>query len=192
MNNHNGGEQTVPFMAHIDESNRLPAKLDFESLVDSYYAALYRFAYSLTHREADARDLTQQTYYIWAKKGHQLQDDSKVKSWLFTTLHREFLKTARRQARFPHQELDSAASELPPITPAITEKIDSETVLSSLDQLDDDYRTPLVLFYLQDFSYKEIAEMLQVPLGTVQSRMARGKAHLHQLLTTATGAERRG
>src|SRR5437899_5977150 len=79
--------------------------IDFESLVNRYYQPLYQFAFSLTHREAEAGDLTQQTFLVWATKGHQLRDPSKVKTWLFTTLHREFLKTRRRQSRFPHQEL---------------------------------------------------------------------------------------
>ena len=63
-------------------------ELDFEGLVNLHYASLYRFALSLTRKESDASDLTQQTFYVWATKGHQLLDASKVKSWLFTTLHR--------------------------------------------------------------------------------------------------------
>ena len=62
------------------------ASLDFESVVASYYEPLYQFAFSLTRTEADACDLTQQTFYVWATKGHQLRDVSKVKTWLFTTL----------------------------------------------------------------------------------------------------------
>ncbi len=72
--------------------------LDFENLVGRYYEPLYQFAFSLTRDEADACDLVQQTFCIWANKGHQLRDTTKVKTWLFTTLHREFLG-ARRQAR---------------------------------------------------------------------------------------------
>jgi len=83
-----------------------------------YYRSLYQFAFSLTRAEADACDLTQQTFYIWATKGHQLRDVSKVKTWLFTTLHREFLETRRRQTRFPHYELSQVTGELPVIAPA--------------------------------------------------------------------------
>src|SRR5207245_6220992 len=54
---------------------------DFEELVTRYYQPLYQFAYSLTRTEADASDLTQQTFYIWAAKGHQLLDRAKVKTW---------------------------------------------------------------------------------------------------------------
>src|ERR1035441_4330276 len=79
----------------------MPDHVDFESLVARFYAPLYQFAFSLTRSEADACDLTQQTFTIWAAKGHQLRDPSKVKTWLFTTLHREFLESRRRQTRFP-------------------------------------------------------------------------------------------
>ena len=69
----------------------------FETIVSDHYEPLYKFALSLTRAESDARDLTQHTFYIWATKGHQLRDASKVKTWLFTTLHRAFLEARRRQ-----------------------------------------------------------------------------------------------
>ena len=61
---------------------------------------LYRFALSLSRQESDAADLTQQTFLLWASKGHQLRDPSKVKTWLFTSLYREFLGRKRQQDRF--------------------------------------------------------------------------------------------
>ena len=64
---------------------------NFEGIVAQFYEPLYQFAFSLTRAEADACDLTQQTFYVWATKGHQLRDQTKVKTWLFTTLHRAFL-----------------------------------------------------------------------------------------------------
>jgi DNA-directed RNA polymerase specialized sigma24 family protein len=69
-----------------------PSTRSLEKLVKLYYQDLYRFGFSLTRSEADACDLTQQTFYIWANKGHQLKDLGKVKGWLFTTLHRECLQ----------------------------------------------------------------------------------------------------
>lgn len=159
--------------------------LDFESVVACYYAPLYQFAFSLTRVEADACDLTQQTFYIWATKGHQLRDISKVKTWLFTTLHRAFLETRRRQVRFPHVEFDHASAELPALAPEFAEGLDSSEVLKALGRIDDAYQAPVALFYLEDCSYKEIAEILGIPLGTVKSRMSRGLAQLHVLLTHA-------
>jgi RNA polymerase sigma-70 factor (ECF subfamily) len=158
--------------------------LDFEGLVNAYYAMLYQFAYSLTRDEAEACDLTQQTFSVWASKGHQLRDKSKVKTWLFTTLHREFLGGRRRQNRFPHIELEFAAAELPAVSPPSVNRLDSALVLQALAQLDEIYQAPVALFYLQDHSYNEIADVLDVPLGTVKSRLTRGLARLHQLLTT--------
>src|ERR1700759_3640257 len=86
---------------------------EFEELVNLYYRDLYRFGLSLTGSEADAADLTQETFYIWANKGHQLQKVASVKSWLFTTLHREFLKTCRRRNRFSNESIDEQRDDLP-------------------------------------------------------------------------------
>lgn len=156
--------------------------VDFEDIVARHYAPLYQFAFSLTRAESDACDLTQQTFCIWAAKGHQLRDASKVKTWLFTTLHREFLGSRRRQTRFPHTELESAATELPVVSPATASRMDAAQALDALSRLDEIYQAPVALFYLQDCSYNEIAGILGIPLGTVKSRLTRGLGRLHQLL----------
>lgn len=158
--------------------------LDFESVVARFYEPLYQFAFSLARTEADACDLTQQTFYVWATKGHQLRDQSKVKTWLFTTLHRAFLEGRRRQTRFPHQELDEVPLELPVISPVAVNQLDSAQVIEALARVDEIYQAPVALFYLEDCSYKEIAEILDVPIGTVKSRMARGIAQLQTILMT--------
>jgi RNA polymerase sigma-70 factor, ECF subfamily len=155
---------------------------EFESLVARFYAPLYQFAFSLTRIEADACDLTQETFTIWATKGHQLRDATKVKTWLFTILHREFLNTRRRQTRFPHFDLDTAKAELPTFSPAAVSRLDTAQVLETLAQVDEVFQAPVALFYLEDCSYNEIAEILNVPLGTVKSRLARGLGQLQQLL----------
>jgi RNA polymerase sigma-70 factor, ECF subfamily len=156
--------------------------IDFEGLVSRYYGPLYQFAYSLAGTESDASDLTQQTFYIWATKGHQLRDHSRVKTWLFTTLHREFLNMRRRVVRFPHYELSEMDRELPAISPTMVNALDSARVVKLLGEVTEPYRAALILFYLEDCSYKEIAEILGIPLGTVQSRISRGMAQLQQLI----------
>lgn len=160
--------------------------IDFEQLVDRHYAALYRFALSLAKNSSEASDLTQQTFYLWAAKGHQLRDLAKVKSWLFTTLYREYLSTYRHSTKFPHVELEDAHAELPVIAPNIMKDIDGTTVVAALAQVDEVYRAPLTLFYLEELSYKEIADVLSVPIGTVMSRLSRGKAQLRQYLLEAS------
>src|SRR5215469_2245390 len=124
----------------------MPSDVEFESLVERFYAPLYQFAFSLTRVEADACDLTQQTFTIWATKGHQLRDASKVKTWLFTTLHREFLDSRRRQTRFAHIELESMEAELPAISPAAISNLDIAHVLSTLTRVDDVFQAPVALF----------------------------------------------
>jgi len=158
------------------------AEGEFDQLVTCYYEPLYQFAYSLARDEADACDLTQQTFCVWAAKGHQLRDPAKVKTWLFTTLHREFLGIRRKLTRFPQVELEHAEPELPVISPAAISRSDTQQVLAALAQLDEVYQAPVALFYLQDCSYNEIAEILEVPLGTVKSRLARGIGRLQELL----------
>ncbi len=162
---------------------------DFESLVQRYYRGLYQFAFSLSHSEADAGDLTQQTFYLWARKGDQMRDLTKVKTWLFTTLYREFLKTQRRQQRFPHVELSEVGAELPVVPARVVEHLDWRTLVQCFAQIEASYRAPLVLFYLEDYSYAEIAEMLAVPIGTVMSRLARGRQKLHALVMTTPSRE---
>ena len=159
---------------------------DFEQIVAEYYESLYKFALSLTRAEADACDLTQQTFYVCASKGHQLRDRSKIKSWLFTTLYREFLNIRKRAVRFPHVELIDGNEDLPSISPDVVQRLDAAQVLEFLGQVQEPYRAALSLFYLEDCSYKEIAEILEIPLGTVRSRISRGIAQLQQSVLAGT------
>jgi RNA polymerase sigma-70 factor (ECF subfamily) len=158
------------------------ADLDFEQIVNMHYAPLYRFALSLARDEEQAADLVQQTFYLWATRGHQLRDAAKLKPWLLTTLHREFLGGRRHENRFPHFEVGDVAHELPNVKPEMVDHMDGRAVMEALRQVDELYRAPLALFYLEDMSYKEIAETLDVPTGTVMSRLARGKGQLRELL----------
>lgn len=155
----------------------------FPELVETYYAALYRFALSLTKSPADAGDLTQQTFFVWATKGESLRDAGKVKSWLFTTLYREFLRVRRREARITSlEELSPAEQDPPDVATDQLARMDSHLVMEALQEVESVFREPLTLFYLQDLSYLEIAEILAVPIGTVMSRLSRGRARLAALL----------
>jgi RNA polymerase sigma-70 factor (ECF subfamily) len=171
--------ETEPFIQlNNGELNR-----EFEGLVERFYQPLYKFALSLTRSEADACDLTQHTFYTWRIKGEQLRDSSKVKAWLFTTLHRAFLQGRRHESRFPHFELNEVDPELPSISPQGGHTLDSEDVLNALGKIDELFRAPLALCYLEDCPYKDIATLLGIPLGTVKSRIARGISQLKEMLT---------
>jgi RNA polymerase sigma-70 factor (ECF subfamily) len=114
-------------------------------------------------------------------EGHQLRDRSKAKSWLFTTLYREFLGRRRHEVRFPNVELEDVREEDFAILPNVN-ALDSAIVLEALREVEEPFRAALTLFYLEQCPYHEIAEILDVPIGTVMSRLSRGKALLRQRL----------
>ncbi len=161
----------------------MSAEPEFENLVKLYYRDLYRFGFSLTGSEFDATDLTQETFYIWANKRHQLRNPANVKGRLFTTLHREFLKICRHRKRVAYEPINEGTQNLPHVYADVVNRIDARTLLNFLGQIDEGYRAPLVLYYLEDLSYKQIGNVLAIPLGTVQSRIARAKIKLFQLLS---------
>lgn len=161
----------------------------FEQIVDAHYQGLHRFALSMCRSEATAQDLVQNTFLQWARKGHTLRDASKVKTWLFTTIYREWLGMARKEKKHPEVEFepdlhgstqDEDGGENP--------RVDSATLQTALDQLDPNYRAPLVLFYLKELSYRDIAETLGIPIGTVMSRLSRAKDHLRSILLRIEGS----
>lgn len=155
---------------------------EFQQLVDSFYEPLYRFGYSLAGNRDDACDLAQQTFFIWARQGHALRDAAKVKSWLFTTLYREFLKLhrhGRRMSLVEESELDAHPTD---VDPDWIGRLDGSTAMEALRGVEELYRAPLTLFYLEELSYKEIADVLAVPIGTVMSRLSRGKDQLRRIL----------
>ncbi|MDE3084029.1 MAG: RNA polymerase sigma factor [Verrucomicrobiota bacterium] len=155
----------------------------FQRLVDTWYDSLYRFALSLSRNGDDALDLTQQTFARWAEKGHGLRDQDKAKSWLFTVLYREFIDARRLRQREVSDE--AALDRQPPEPCPIAIRIDSNTAMAALRELDPTFRAPLALFYLENHSYKEIAEILDVPIGTVMSRISRAKEQLRIKLQNA-------
>lgn len=161
----------------------------FDELVREHYGGLYRFAMSLTRSENDASDLVQETYLTWAEKGHQLHQHTKAKSWLFTTLHRLFLQSQRRSTRFPYVEVSEAEAEMPSLPAEVVNSADAATLLDVLSRVDPQYQAAVALFYLEDCSYEEISTILDVPLGTVKSRISRGIAQLKVLFHRESGGK---
>jgi RNA polymerase sigma-70 factor (ECF subfamily) len=97
-------------------------------------------------------------------------------------LHRAFLESRRRQTRFPHHELEEVKHELPVHSPEFAIQVDCSQVLPALAKVDEVYRAAVALYYLEDCPYSDIAAILEVPLGTVKSRIARGIAQLREIL----------
>lgn len=147
---------------------------------------------SLTRTEDAAADLVQETFATWAEKSGQLRDSAKAKAWLFTTLHRLFLAAHRRIVKFPEVEIQEGMPDLPVVEADYVNRLDAQAAVELLSQVDEQYRAVVALFYLEDYSYDEIAEVLGIPLGTVKSRLARGLAQLKDLVLHASSTVRKG
>ena len=166
----------------------MTAAREVEALVATHYDSLYRYAYRLSGSAADAEDLTQDTFGTALLRYGQLRDRGLAKAWLFQILRNKYLLRLRDQKRANTVPLDSVADPACrddgpggggaggefPVGPA-----ELQAVLSELDEA---FRTPLILYYFEDFSYREIAEQMNLPIGTVMSRLARAKVHLRNRL----------
>lgn len=149
------------------------------ALVETHSELLYRYAYRLCGSAVDAEDLTQQTFLAAHSHLDQLRDTERAKAWLCTILRNAYLKQFR--ANLPTSRLDDVAE--PAVESPLDSPVDEEQLQAALLELPEEYRSPVVLFYFEEFSYKEIAEQLGVPIGTVMSRLARGKAWLKKRLS---------
>jgi RNA polymerase sigma-70 factor, ECF subfamily len=158
-------------------------KIDLQTIVSEHYASLYRFGLALAKNESEAADLTQETFLVLTKHAAQVRDPAKIRSWLFTTLRREFLRKIRAQAAHPEVSLETEEHDVPAIESDALRSIDGKTALAALALVEESYRSALELFYLGDLSYKEISAALGVPIGTVMSRLSRGKERLRRALS---------
>ncbi len=175
------GSATVTAM-NPSMADRNPVDLD--QAVKLHYRKVYHFALHLARQPDDAADLAQYAYEQLARKHRQIADPGKVKSWLQTTVYRKFIDQRRRVIRFPEVELNEEALPRDRSQDRPGRRLDSQAALAALHALDEDLRAPLSLFYLDSCSYREIAEILDLPVGTVMSRLYRGKQKLYQVLTT--------
>jgi RNA polymerase sigma-70 factor (ECF subfamily) len=152
-----------------------------QRLVEDYYVALYRYAYRLSGSRADAEDLTQETFCKAQLNFSQLRDPGRARAWLFSILRNAYLHRARatrQQACLPLE----AVGDLPEALPEALPEVDPEQLQQALNDLPEVFRTPIVLYYFEDFGYRDIAEQMDLPLGTVMSRLARAKAYLRSRL----------
>lgn len=152
-----------------------------QQLVDANYEALYRYAFRLSGSTADAEDLTQETFCKAQMKLAQLRDDARAKAWLYRILRNTYLHRLRGKKQEQAVSLDGIGELPEPAHDALPE-IEPERLQEALNELPEAYRTPIILYYFEDFSYRAIAEQMEVPIGTVMSRLARAKACLRNRL----------
>ena len=151
-------------------------------LIDAHYQALYRYAYRLSGSAADAEDLTQEAFGKALTRLSQLREPEKARGWLFRILRNGYLRRIRDEKRHRIVPLDAVGdvAERPAEPPP---DLDPARLQVALNELDEAFRTPIILYYFEEFSYRDIAEQMDLPIGTVMSRLARAKAYLRTALT---------
>ena len=153
-------------------------------LVAEHYQSLYRYAYRLSGTPADAEDLTQEAFCKAQAQLGTLRDPDRARPWLFSILRNAYLHRARTDRAHRQVSLD-AVGDLPGDPPAEVPEVDPERLQQALNELPEGFRTPVILFYFEDMSYRDIAEQMDLPIGTVMSRLARAKTHLRDRLLPA-------
>ncbi len=153
---------------------------NFQMAVHEWYDPLYRFALSLCQQHDRALDLTQNAFHRLAQNRAKIRDASKVKSWLFSVLYREYVDQYRHSVRYPSQSLDDSPEFRGTTDHGGEQSHDAKVLIRILGELDEIFRAPITLFYIEQLSYKEIAGVLDIPIGTVMSRLRRAKDQLRE------------
>lgn len=155
--------------------------VDVAQLVAEHHAAVYRYALRLTGVSADAEDLTQQVFLTAHQKGWQVREAGAMRSWLFSVLRNCFLKAAQKRRPVPAASLRLNLDSIPE-QPREAPEIDPQSLQTALDGLPPRHRLVLAMFYYEGLAYRDIAAQLDLPIGTVMSRLARAKARLRGAL----------
>jgi RNA polymerase sigma-70 factor, ECF subfamily len=151
----------------------------FESMVQAYSTDLFRYAYWLCRSRHLAEDLVQETFLRAWRFLDSLKDEAKAKSWLITTLRREH---ARHYEKARPELTDVDLDTLPAADNPGRMDHDNAAVHDAIGQLDDAYREPLVLQVLWGYSGEEIAELLDMPRASVNTRLFRARQQLRKIL----------
>ena len=175
--------------APSDDNPRRLEPHDLARLVADHHAALYRYAYRLSGSTADAEDLTQQAFLTAAAKGDQVRSAEGVRPWLYAVLRNTWLKSRRKRVPVIAGDLDLALDSIPEELPE-TPLVDREELQAALDGLPEEFKVVVLMFYYEHCSYKEIADQLGLPIGTVMSRLSRAKSQLRaRLFPDESGGE---
>jgi RNA polymerase sigma-70 factor, ECF subfamily len=156
----------------------------FKKLTYPHMRLLYNVALKYTGNVFDAEDIVQETYLMGFHKFSQLKDPKKIKPWLLRILRNNFLKACRKDnARQQLHKTDyieflTAGTQKDAADDLLTRAADTGIVNRAIDQLPIKYKEILILYYMDDMLYKDIAETLDIPLGTVMSRLNRAKEAL--------------
>lgn len=160
-----------------------------------HMSLLYNYALRLTNNEDDAKDLIQDTYLKAYRFIDKYQHDTNAKAWLFRILKNSFINNYRKSSRTPDQVeysevedfVDLMKDESAPVTDMRRDMYDNmlgDDVVRAMESLNEEFRTIIILSDLEEMTYEEIAEILEIPLGTVRSRLHRARKAMQEKLYT--------
>ncbi|HEX5501277.1 MAG TPA: sigma-70 family RNA polymerase sigma factor [Thermomicrobiales bacterium] len=169
-------------------------RLEAEAL--TYLDALYRTALRLSRNPQDAEDLVQETYLNAFRALDRFEEGTNLRAWLFRILNNAFISHYRRRKRRPSSSLDDVSDfylydhlvDIPGASPAespeqeVLNRIGDEAILGALEELPVEFRQVELLADVEGFAYREIADILGIPIGTVMSRLYRARRRLQKVL----------
>ena len=158
--------------------------MDFDSGLTQCLPRLRRFAHALSRNAADADDLTQMTIERALVARRQWQPGTKLDSWLYRIMRNLWIDTARSRSRKARLEAPAEAATTVGVDPrpGIEASLDLQRVMAVMERLPDEQREVVALILVEGFGYREVAEMLDLPIGTVSSRLVRGRTALLEMV----------
>jgi len=185
-----GAEPGSPVRRELADADR---RARFEAEVLPHLDRLYSAALRYTRDATDAEDLVQETVAKAYRSFHQYREGTNLKAWLYRVLHTTYISMYRKAQRRPQESLQdeiddfSFYDELSRTTGSSPERevldtFTADEVKQALEDLPDNFRLPVILADVEGFAYKEIAEMLDIPIGTVMSRLHRGRKAMQKAL----------
>lgn len=156
---------------------------DFETEAMPHAPDLYRVAVWLTRSQSEAEDLVQETFMQALKSFHRYELGTNCRAWLTTILYNLNSKRLQKMGRMKLvDDAEEKLAETIPFEPQLPQKLTDEEVIAAFENVPENFRHVVVLSDVEGFSYKEIASILNVPMGTVMSRLSRGRKVLRQEL----------
>jgi len=178
----------LDYLSKLKDNLQEPEEEDnFNRYIYPHASIILGSAYKLARDRDLAEDLVQETFYYALKNFHQLRDRAKCKYWLFSILRNLFLKTVEKRRNWIEIEFDAVCesfhdnNKMNPEHDFLQLEI-KNNIQCALDTLDERLKFPVILFYFEGRSYKEISSILSIPIGTVMSRIARAKVYLKREL----------